>query len=144
MQIAVLLLPIFLIIMVAIKIDSDGPVFFIQKRVGLGKTHFGMIKFRTMYTETPSEMPTHLLNDPDRWITPVGKILRKTSLDELPQLSNVFKGEMSLVGPRPPLPSEVEKYKLWQRRRLSAPTSKLRVPPSGVSMKMSTKLLERS
>lgn len=100
---AVLLLPIFLIIMVAIRLDSDGPIFFIQKRVGLGKSHFGMIKFRTMYTETPSEMPTHLLNDPDRWITPVGKFLRKTSLDELPQLINILRGEMAIIGPRPAL-----------------------------------------
>jgi len=97
------LIPIFLVIMGAIKIESRGPIFFKQKRVGLNKTHFNILKFRTMYIETPQDTPTHLLSDPDIYITRVGKVLRKTSLDELPQLFNILKGEMSFVGPRPAL-----------------------------------------
>lgn len=92
-----------LIIAVVVKSSSKGPVLFWQKRVGKGKNTFMMPKFRSMYTETPSEMPTHLLQDPSRWITPVGKVLRKTSLDELPQLISIFTGKMSVVGPRPAL-----------------------------------------
>lgn len=97
------LIPVFLCIMGAIKLESRGPVFFKQKRVGLKKSHFNILKFRTMYTETPQDTPTHLLADPDVYITRVGRILRKTSLDELPQLINILKGEMSFVGPRPAL-----------------------------------------
>lgn len=89
--------------MCAIKIESRGPVLFKQKRVGLHKKHFNILKFRTMYIETPNDTPTHLLADPDVYITRVGKILRKTSLDELPQLFNILKGEMSFIGPRPAL-----------------------------------------
>lgn len=98
----VLALPL-LVIAIIVKIDSKGPVFFKQKRVGLHKETFMMPKFRSMYTETPSDMPTHLLNDPQRWITPVGRILRKTSLDELPQLLSILSGKMSFIGPRPAL-----------------------------------------
>ncbi len=98
----VLALPL-AIIAIAVKIDSKGPVFFKQKRIGLHKETFMMPKFRSMYTETPSDMPTHLLNDPQRWITPVGKVLRKTSLDELPQLISILTGKMSFIGPRPAL-----------------------------------------
>lgn len=97
------LIPVFLLIMVAIKIESRGPVFFKQKRVGLNKNHFNILKFRTMYIETPNDTPTHLLADPDVYITRIGKMLRKTSLDELPQLFNILKGEMAFVGPRPAL-----------------------------------------
>lgn len=97
-----LLLPM-AIIAFAIKIDSKGPVFFKQKRVGQNKKHFEILKFRTMLTETPKDVPTHELSDSQKWITKVGKILRKTSLDELPQLFNIFKGEMSIIGPRPAL-----------------------------------------
>lgn len=97
------LIPVFVLIMVAIKIESRGPVFFKQKRVGLNKNHFNILKFRTMYIETPNDTPTHLLADPDVYITRIGKILRKTSLDELPQLFNILKGEMAFVGPRPAL-----------------------------------------
>ncbi len=100
--IMVLSLPL-LVIAIVVKIDSKGPVLFKQKRVGLHKETFMMPKFRSMYTETPSDMPTHLLNDPQRWITPVGKILRKTSLDELPQLLSILSGKMSFIGPRPAL-----------------------------------------
>lgn len=99
----VILLPVFLIIILAIKVDSSGPVLFRQRRSGLNKKHFNILKFRTMRIDTPKETPTHLLENPDQWITKVGKILRKTSLDELPQIINILKGEMSIVGPRPAL-----------------------------------------
>ena len=92
-----------LIIAVVVKLDSQGPILFWQKRVGKGKNTFMMPKVRSMYTETPAEMPTHLLEDPARWITPVGRILRKTSLDELPQILSILCGNMSIVGPRPAL-----------------------------------------
>jgi O-antigen biosynthesis protein WbqP len=92
-----------LIIAIAIKLDSKGPVFFKQKRVGIHKKHFNILKFRTMRTDTPHDAPTHELNDPKRWITKVGGFLRKTSLDELPQLFNIFGGSMSVIGPRPAL-----------------------------------------
>lgn len=99
----IILSPVFLFLIVCIKLDSPGPVFFKQKRVGIHKRHFMILKFRTMRIDTPKETPTHLLTDPDKWITRVGKVLRKTSLDELPQLINIFKGDMSIVGPRPAL-----------------------------------------
>lgn len=92
-----------LIFAVIIKLDSKGPVLFWQKRVGLHKETFMMPKFRSMYTETPTDMPTHLLNDPQRWITPVGKVYRKLSIDELPQIWSIFTGRMSIIGPRPAL-----------------------------------------
>ena len=92
-----------LVFALIIKLDSRGPVIFWQKRVGIHKETFMMPKFRSMYTETPAEMPTHLLNDPDRWITPVGKIYRKLSIDELPQIWSIFTGKMSIIGPRPAL-----------------------------------------
>lgn len=95
--------PVFLTLVIAIKLDSPGPVFFKQKRVGIHQKHFKILKFRTMRTDTPKDMPTHLLQDPDQYITKVGKFLRKTSLDELPQLINIVKGEMSIIGPRPAL-----------------------------------------
>ena len=88
---------------VIVKLDSKGPVLFWQKRVGLHKETFMMPKFRSMYAETPSDMPTHLLNDPSRWITPVGKIYRKLSIDELPQILCILTGKMSIIGPRPAL-----------------------------------------
>lgn len=92
-----------LIIALIVKLDSPGPVLFWQKRVGVGKKTFMMPKFRSMYSETPANMPTHLLNDPQRWITPSGKWIRKTSLDELPQILCILKGDMSIIGPRPAL-----------------------------------------
>ena len=95
--------PVYLILAVAIKIDDPGPVMFRQKRVGIHKTHFNIMKFRTMKMETPKDMPTHLLENPEQYITRVGKILRKTSLDELPQIFQIFTGEMSIIGPRPAL-----------------------------------------
>ena len=99
----IVLSPIFLILIIAIKLDSKGPILFRQKRVGIYKTHFNILKFRTMRIDTPRDTPTHLLKNPDQWITKVGKFLRKTSLDELPQIINILKGEMSIVGPRPAL-----------------------------------------
>ena len=88
---------------IAIKLDSPGPVLFRQKRVGQGKSHFHILKFRTMRIDTPKDMPTHLLSNPEQYITPVGRFLRKTSLDELPQLFNILSGDMAIVGPRPAL-----------------------------------------
>ena len=99
----ILLSPIFLFISILIKLDSKGPILFKQKRVGRYKKHFNILKFRTMQIYTPKETPTHLLKDPLRYITKVGKILRKTSLDELPQIINILKGDMSIIGPRPAL-----------------------------------------
>ena len=94
---------LYLILIVAIRLDSPGPILFRQKRVGKKKRHFQILKFRTMRTDTPHDMPTHLLQDPDQFITRTGRFLRKTSLDELPQLWNILKGDMSVVGPRPAL-----------------------------------------
>ena len=99
----IVLSPILLILCIAIKIDSKGPVIFKQKRVGKNKSHFYIYKFRTMKVDTPQETPTHLLSNPDFFITRVGKFLRKTSLDELPQLFNILKGDMAVIGPRPAL-----------------------------------------
>ncbi len=93
----------FLIIAIWIKVDSKGPIFFKQKRVGIDKTFFSIYKFRTMRIDTPNDMPTHLLDDPESFITKSGRFLRKTSLDEFPQILNILKGEMSFVGPRPAL-----------------------------------------
>lgn len=99
----VILSPVFLILFIAIKLDTPGPIFFKQKRVGINKSHFYILKFRTMRIDTPKDTPTHLLTNPDQYITKVGKFLRKTSLDELPQIINILKGEMSIIGPRPAL-----------------------------------------
>ena len=90
----ILLSPLLLLLVLAIKVDSPGPVLFKQKRVGIHKSHFHILKFRTMRIDTPKDTPTHLLDNPDQWITKIGKLLRKTSLDELPQIINIFKGEM--------------------------------------------------
>ncbi|WP_352406599.1 sugar transferase [Acetoanaerobium noterae] len=99
----ILLFPIFLIIIISIKINSPGPILFKQKRFGINKSYFYILKFRTMRIDTPRDTPTHLLNNPDKWITRVGAFLRKTSLDELPQIINILRGEMSIIGPRPAL-----------------------------------------
>ena len=99
----VMLSPVYLLVALAIKLDDPGPVFFRQKRVGIHKTHFQILKFRTMKMETPRDVPTHLLENPEQYITRVGKILRKTSLDELPQIFQIFSGKMSIIGPRPAL-----------------------------------------
>lgn len=99
----IVLSPVFLVLIIAIKLDSRGPVLFRQKRVGIHKSHFQILKFRTMRIDTPKDMPTHLLKNPEQYITRVGKFLRRTSLDELPQILNILKGDMAVVGPRPAL-----------------------------------------
>ena len=95
--------PLLLLLCLAIKLDSPGPIFFRQKRVGIHKSYFNILKFRTMRIDTPHDMPTHLLHDPEQYITRVGRFLRKTSLDELPQLWNILVGDMAVIGPRPAL-----------------------------------------
>lgn len=95
--------PVFAFIAAVIKLESNGPIFFKQKRIGKNKREFYILKFRTMRIDTPKDMPTHMLKDPDAYITKVGRVLRKTSLDELPQIINILKGEMSIIGPRPAL-----------------------------------------
>lgn len=102
--IAILILSVILLALcIAIKLDSKGPILFRQKRIGINKTHFYILKFRTMRIDTPKDMPTHLLENPEQYITKVGRFLRRTSLDELPQIFNILKGEMSIIGPRPAL-----------------------------------------
>lgn len=99
----VVLSPVLLIIALFIKLESPGPVLFTQKRVGLHKTHFNIIKFRTMREGSPANVPTHMFENPEQYITKTGKFLRRTSLNELPQLVNILRGEMSIIGPRPAL-----------------------------------------
>lgn len=99
----IVLFPIFFILSIVIKLDSKGPVLFMQKRVGIHKSYFYILKFRTMSIDAPKDIPTHMLENPEQWTTKVGRFLRKTSLDELPQIWNIFVGEMSIVGPRPTL-----------------------------------------
>ncbi len=99
----IILFPLFIILVIAIKIDSKGPIFFKQKRLGKNKKYFNILKFRTMKIDTPKDTPTHLLDNPQQYITRVGKFLRKTSLDELPQIFNILSGKMSIIGPRPAL-----------------------------------------
>lgn len=103
----VVLSPIILIVSLAVKFTSPGPMLFKQRRIGKNNVEFEIYKFRTMRIDTPN-VPTHLLENPEQWITPVGKFLRKTSLDELPQLFNILKGEMSIVGPRPALYNQID------------------------------------
>ncbi|MEH7159005.1 sugar transferase [Neobacillus drentensis] len=119
----IVLSPVYLLLIIAIKLDSKGPVLFKQKRVGLKKSHFNILKFRTMRIDTPKDTPTHLLENPEQYITKMGKFLRKTSLDELPQILNIFLGQMSIIGPRPAL---------WNQYDLIAERDKYRandVPP---------------
>jgi O-antigen biosynthesis protein WbqP len=97
----IVLSPVFLFLIIAIKLDSKGPILFKQRRIGKEKSEFYILKFRTMKIDTPKDTPTHLLKNPEGYITRVGKFLRKTSLDELPQILNILKGEMSIIGPRP-------------------------------------------
>jgi O-antigen biosynthesis protein WbqP len=97
----IVLSPIFSLLIMAIKLDSKGPILFKQRRIGIDKSEFNILKFRTMKIDTPKDTPTHLLKNPESYITRVGIFMRKTSLDELPQLLNILKGEMSIIGPRP-------------------------------------------
>ena len=99
----VVLIPVWIILAIAIFISDPGPIFFTQKRVGKNKKIFKILKFRTMKTSTPHDMPTHMLENPEQYITKVGAFLRKTSLDELPQVFNIFASQMSIIGPRPAL-----------------------------------------
>lgn len=99
----IILSPVFIILCIWIKLDSRGPILFKQKRFGKNKSFFHIYKFRTMSIDTPSDMPTHMLSNPEQYITKAGKFLRKTSLDELPQIINILKGEMAIIGPRPAL-----------------------------------------
>lgn len=108
----IILSPLLLVIAVLVKLDSKGPVLFKQKRFGLNNSFFYIYKFRTMRSNTPKDTPTHLLKDPSLWITPLGKFLRKSSLDELPQLINILKGEMAIVGPRPALWNQTDLIEL--------------------------------
>ena len=103
----ILLSPVILIVALAVKFTSPGPMLFKQRRIGKDNVEFEIYKFRTMRIDTPN-VPTHLLENPEQWITPIGKFLRKTSLDELPQLFNILKGEMSIVGPRPALYNQLD------------------------------------
>lgn len=111
----VLLSPLFLLIALCVKLDSPGPVFFRQKRVGLNKRYFTIYKFRTMRADTPGDVPTHKLQTPKSYITRVGRFLRRTSLDELPQLFNVLRGDMALIGPRPALWNQYDLIELRDR-----------------------------
>ena len=110
----VVLIPAWIVLAIAIKIDDPGPIFFRQKRIAKDKNgqiqYFNILKYRSMKTSTPKDTPTHLLSNPEQYITKVGKVLRKTSLDELPQIFNIFKGEMSIIGPRPALWNQVDLY----------------------------------
>ena len=99
----IILSPLFVVLIIAIKLSSKGPVLFKQKRIGIHKSYFNILKFRTMRVDTPKDTPTHLFQNPERYITKVGGFVRKTSLDELPQIINIIKGDMSIVGPRPAL-----------------------------------------
>ena len=105
--IVVLAIPM-VIIAIAIKLDSKGPVLFKQERMGIGRSKFKIYKYRSMYIDTPKNMPTHMLTNPDAYITKTGKFLRKTSLDEIPQLFNIFMGDMTIIGPRPALENQVD------------------------------------
>lgn len=107
----ILLSPLFLVISILIKLESKGPIFFKQERVGKDNINFNIYKFRSMRTDTP-DVATHLLSDPDIFITRIGKFIRKTSIDELPQLINVIKGEMLFVGPRPALYNQYDLIEL--------------------------------
>lgn len=109
----IVLSPVLLILSILIKMTSKGPIFFKQKRVGIDKTYFYIWKFRTMRIDTPKDVPTHLFSNPEQFITPIGRFLRKTSLDELPQLFNIAAGQMAIVGPRPALWNQ---YDLIEKR----------------------------
>jgi len=99
----IVLLPLFLLLMLLVRVDSKGEIFFKQKRIGRNKKYFYILKFRTMRIDTPKDTPTHMLENPNLWITRMGKFLRRTSLDELPQIINILMGDMSIIGPRPAL-----------------------------------------
>lgn len=111
----IVLLPLIVLLSVLIKLDSKGPILFTQKRIGIHQKTFMIYKFRTMRMDTPKDQPTHLLENPDQWITRMGKFLRKTSLDELPQLLNILKGDMAIIGPRPALWNQFDLIELREK-----------------------------
>jgi len=115
----VFFLPVLIILSLLVKFGSKGPILFKQKRIGKNKTKFYILKFRTMRIDTPSNVPTHLLENPNHWITPIGKFLRKSSLDELPQLFNILVGEMSIVGPRPALWNQYDLIELRDQYKVN-------------------------
>ncbi len=112
---SIILSPLILSLAIAVKVSSPGPVLFKQKRVGRDKKLFSIYKFRTMRIDTPKDMPTHMLSNPEQYITGVGRLLRKSSLDELPQLWNIFMGDMSIIGPRPALWNQEDLLKERER-----------------------------
>lgn len=116
----VTLSPLLFLIAITIKITSPGPILFKQKRIGKNNKLFYIYKFRSMRIDTPKNMPTHLLENPNQYITRIGTIMRKTSLDELPQLFNILKGEMAVIGPRPSLPNQYDLNKLRDENGSSA------------------------
>lgn len=99
----IVLLPLYLVVIIAIEIDDPGPIVFTQKRIGINKKYFKLHKFRSMKMSTPHDVPTHMLDNPDQYITKVGHFMRRTSIDELPQIWDIFVGNMSVIGPRPAL-----------------------------------------
>ena len=116
----VVLSPVLIITAMIIKFTSPGPILFKQQRVGKDNVNFYIYKFRSMRIDTPKDVPTHLLSNPDQYITPIGKFMRKTSLDELPQLFNILKGEMSVIGPRPSLPNQYDLNELRDKNGASS------------------------
>ena len=115
----IILAPLMIILCIAIKIESPGKVLFKQKRIGIHKKTFNILKFRTMRIDTPKDMPTHMLTNPDQYITKVGRFLRKSSLDELPQIYNILAGQMSIIGPRPLMVRYLSYYTDEERKRHS-------------------------
>lgn len=116
----IVLSPLMIIIALFIKFTSKGPVLFKQQRVGKKGKLFRILKFRSMYIETPKDMPTNMLENPDAFITPVGRFIRKTSIDELPQLFNILAGQMSIIGPRPALANQTELLRLREENGSAA------------------------
>lgn len=116
----IVLSPVLFLLALIIKLGSRGPILFKQERIGKNKVHFYILKFRTMRIDTPENMPTHLLENPEQWITPIGKFLRKFSLDELPQLFNIFVGQMSIVGPRPALWNQYDLIELRDQYNINS------------------------
>jgi len=108
----IILSPLFLVLGICIRLESKGPVFFRQKRIGRRHKHFYIFKFRTMRADTPKDVPTHMMENPEQYVTKTGRFLRRTSLDELPQLINILRGEMSIVGPRPALWNQYDLVRL--------------------------------
>lgn len=104
----IILSPVFIVVACIIKLTSPGPILFKQERVGKNNKTFKILKYRSMRIDTPKDTPTHLLDNPEQYITKIGKFMRKTSLDELPQLWNIFVGDMSVIGPRPSLPNQID------------------------------------